>query len=120
MAGLIDEGALLERVADDPEFLAHMVSVFVADVPTRLAAIRTALEAADAHGVERAAHSLKGALAMMAADAAAAAALRLEQAGRAGVLVDADALLTGLEAQVTEVSAALHALVRRMNPAAAV
>ena len=72
MPALIDQEALLERVAGDPEFLATMVDIFVADAPTRLDAIRAGLRQSDAHVVERAAHSLKGALATMAADTAAA------------------------------------------------
>src|SRR4026209_261166 len=34
MGALIDQEALLERVAGDPEFLATMVDIFVADAPT--------------------------------------------------------------------------------------
>lgn len=116
MAGLIDQEALLERVAGDPEFLATMVDIFVADAPTRLDAIRAGLEQADAHVVERAAHSLKGALATMAADAAAAEAFRLEQLGRAGSLDGAAEVLAGLERQVDEVTAALRAILAGLTP----
>jgi HPt (histidine-containing phosphotransfer) domain-containing protein len=115
MAALIDQEALLERVSDDPEFLAHMVAVFVADVPQRIDAIRSAIARADAHAVERAAHSLKGALATMAADAAAADAFRIEQAGRSGSLAEAARLLHGLEAQIPQVNDALHALTHRLS-----
>ena len=115
-AGLIDQEALLERVAGDPEFLATMVDIFVADAPTRLDAIRAGLRQADAQIVERAAHSLKGALATMAADDAAAEAFRLEQLGRSGSLVGADAILTSLEAQVEAVTRALQALVDQTTP----
>jgi HPt (histidine-containing phosphotransfer) domain-containing protein len=116
MAGLIDEEALLERVAGDPDFLATMVDIFVADVPTRLDAIRAGLRQADAHGVEQAAHSLKGALATMAADGAAAEAFRLEQLGRAGTLEGAADILAALERQVTEVTAALKHLLDSLTP----
>jgi HPt (histidine-containing phosphotransfer) domain-containing protein len=94
MSTLIDQEALLERVAGDPDFLAAMVDVFAADAPTRLDAIRAGLRQADANVVERAAHSLKGALATMAADAAAAEAFRLEQLGRSGTLEGAAEILT--------------------------
>ena len=116
MAGLIDEEALLERVAGDPAFLATMVGIFVADAPTRLDAIRAGLQQADAQGVERAAHSLKGALATMAADTAAAAASQLEQLGRAGTLEGAAEVLTALEQQVEAVTAALYDLVHQITP----
>lgn len=116
MAGLIDQEALLERVAGDPEFLATMVDVFVTDVPIRLDAIRAGLRQADAQGVERAAHSLKGALATMAADQAAAEAFRLEELGRSGTLDGAAAILADLEIQVEAVTAALQALVEATTP----
>jgi HPt (histidine-containing phosphotransfer) domain-containing protein len=116
MPALIDQEALLERVAGDPEFLATMVDIFVADAPTRLDAIRAGLRQADAHIVERAAHSLKGALATMAADTAAAEAFRLEQLGRSGTLDGAAEILTALEAQVEAVSHALKALVEQTTP----
>lgn len=116
MVGLIDEEALLERVAGDPDFLATMVDIFAADAPVRLDAIRAGLTEADAHGVERAAHSLKGALATMAADTAAAEAYRLEQLGRSGSLDGAAEILASLERQVEAVTAALHALVRASTP----
>jgi len=116
MAGLIDQEALLERVAGDPDFLATMVDIFVADAPTRLDAIRAGLRQADAQVVERAAHSLKGALATMAADTAAAQAFRLEQLGRSGTLTGADEILAALEAQVAAVTLALHHLVEQTTP----
>jgi HPt (histidine-containing phosphotransfer) domain-containing protein len=116
MAGLIDEEALLERVAADPDFLSTMVDIFVADAPVRLDAIRAGLQQADARGVEQAAHSLKGALATMAADGAAAEAFRLEQLGRSGSLDGAAEILKSLERQVEEVMAALHVLVQASTP----
>jgi len=119
MGALIDQDALLERVSGDAEFLAHMVAVFVADVPVRIEALKSAIAHADAHAVERAAHSLKGALATMAADEAAAEALRLEQAGRSGALVEAKNLLAGLERRVARVSDALRELAERLSEAAA-
>jgi HPt (histidine-containing phosphotransfer) domain-containing protein len=116
MAGLIDQEALLERVAGDADFLATMVDLFVADAPTRLDAIRAGLQQADANVVERAAHSLKGALATMAADSAAADAFRLEQLGRSGTLEGAAEVLESLERQVEAVTVALQQLLAGLTP----
>jgi histidine phosphotransfer protein HptB len=116
MPSLIDADALLERVAGDPDFLATMVDIFVADVPTRLDAIRAGVRQSDPHVVERAAHSLKGALATMAADTAAAEAFRLEQMGRSGSLEGAADILTALERQVEQVTQALKRLVVETTP----
>jgi hypothetical protein len=52
----------------------------------------------------------------MAADDAAAEAFRLEQLGRSGSLVGADAILTSLESQVEAVTRALQALVDETTP----
>ena len=116
MTALIDQDALWERVAGDVGFLATMVDIFVADVPGRLDAIRAGLRQSDAHVVERAAHSLKGALATMAADGAAADAFRLEELGRSGHLDGAAEILAALERQVADVSLALRALVHDSTP----
>ena len=116
MPALIDQEALLERVAGDPDFLATMVDIFVADAPTRLDAIRAGVQQSDPHVVERAAHSLKGALATMAADTAAAEAFRLEQLGRSGSLDGAAELLAALERQVEQVTIALKNLVDQTTP----
>jgi HPt (histidine-containing phosphotransfer) domain-containing protein len=116
MSALIDQEALLERVAGDPDFLATMVDIFVADAPTRLEAIRAGVRQSDPEVVEKAAHSLKGALATMAATTAAEEAYRLEQLGRSGTLEGAYELLTALERQVEEVTIALKALVEQTTP----
>ena len=118
MAALIDDQALLERVAGDPDFLEMMVDIFVADAPIRLDAIREGLGRQDPSAIERAAHSLKGALATMAAEEAAGAAMRLEQIGRSGCLEGAQEMLDALAFQVTEVTAGLQDLVSRTKASA--
>jgi HPt (histidine-containing phosphotransfer) domain-containing protein len=50
--------------------------------------------------VERAAHSLKGALLNMAADVAAAIALQLEKMGREKALVDTASVVADLEREM--------------------
>jgi HPt (histidine-containing phosphotransfer) domain-containing protein len=116
MAGLIDQEALLERVAGDADFLQTMVDLFIADAPTRIDAIRAGLRQSDAQVVERAAHSLKGALATMAADDAAAEAFRLEQLGRSGALDGAAEVLASLERQVAAVTVALQEMLDGLTP----
>jgi HPt (histidine-containing phosphotransfer) domain-containing protein len=115
MAPPIDDEAVLERVAGDVELLGRLVAMFASDAPERLETMRGALGAADAIALARAAHGLKGALAVLGADAAAAEAYRLEQCGKRGELGEAPALLAHLERQVDEVHASLAALVRRLS-----
>ena len=116
MSGLIDREALLERVARDADLLATMVDLFVADAPVRLDAIRAGLQQSDAHVIEQAAHSLKGSLATMGADAVAAEAFRLEELVHAGSLEGAADLLATLERQVEAVTAALQDLLAALTP----
>ena len=64
--------------------------------------IRGAVERGDAHGMERAAHKLKGSVANFAAPAAYDAALRLEVMGREGHLDQAREALTALDRALEE------------------
>ncbi len=91
-----DLNRALEHAAGDPELLREMVGLFLEEAPQRLAALRDALARADAAGLRAAAHSLKGGLATLGADAAAALARELEQAGAQGKLDQAAALLERL------------------------
>jgi HPt (histidine-containing phosphotransfer) domain-containing protein len=44
----------------EPDILEEIVELFLTDVPPQLVALREAVEASDAHSVERIAHTLKG------------------------------------------------------------
>jgi HPt (histidine-containing phosphotransfer) domain-containing protein len=60
--GAIDRSALdalLETTGGDPDFLAEMIDVFLADAEELLAAMDGALAAGDASALRRAAHTLK-------------------------------------------------------------
>jgi HPt (histidine-containing phosphotransfer) domain-containing protein len=48
------------RMEGEPDPLSELIDLFLADTPGRIAQMRTALESADAHALESAAHSLKG------------------------------------------------------------
>ena len=75
----IDRVSLLERVEGDQELLTEMIHLFQEEAPTLLAAMRDALQRGDMVVLERSAHSLKGAVSNLSANATAAAALQLEQ-----------------------------------------
>jgi HPt (histidine-containing phosphotransfer) domain-containing protein len=83
---VFDRADLLERLGGDEEFVAEIVEIFLETADEMLAAVDSAVAAGDAHRVERAAHSMKGALLNIAAEPVADIALRLEQAGRSGEL----------------------------------
>lgn len=71
---------LLERLMNDEELARNLAGVFLGDVPERIKKLKDCLAKNDAKGVERAAHSIKGAASNMGGDALAALASSLENA----------------------------------------
>ncbi len=90
--------------------LGELTTLFLAEGPRLLREARAAVARADAAGLARAAHALKGMLANLAAGPAAARAQRLEAQGRRGDLADADAALGQLEEEADRLRVALTAL----------
>jgi CheY-like chemotaxis protein len=82
----IDHAALLAGVDGDRDLLRQMVRVFLTDYPHRVAEMKEAVRRGDAVAVERAAHTLKGALGNFAASGTIAAAQGLEAMARRGSL----------------------------------
>jgi CheY-like chemotaxis protein/HPt (histidine-containing phosphotransfer) domain-containing protein len=80
----------------DGEFAQQLVQLFIDSGDAALAQIRDALDREDWSAVGRAAHSFKGSSANIRAQAASAAAARLEQAARAGAVEQ----LSGLEQEL--------------------
>lgn len=83
---LLNLAMALERVGGDRELLEEVAQLFLDDYPNSIAEIRTALDAGDPKGVERGAHTLKGAVSNFGADSVVETALALEMAGRNGDL----------------------------------
>ncbi len=83
-AGPIDLPAVLERVGGDAGLLAEIAEVFLGSCPGMVRDVTEAIERGDREGLERAAHSLKGAVANFGARGAFQAALRLEEMARNG------------------------------------
>jgi two-component system sensor histidine kinase/response regulator len=87
---LFDKEAALARVGDDEELLAELVKIFLDDYPNSLTAIDEAVARQDPPLLERAAHTLKGAVANFGADAVVREAYELERQGRSGDLSHAN------------------------------
>ena len=49
----------------EPDILDELIELFLTDVPPQLVSLKVAVEAGDAHSVERIAHTLKGSSANM-------------------------------------------------------
>jgi HPt (histidine-containing phosphotransfer) domain-containing protein len=107
---VLDERILtevLETTGDDIAFVRELVETFLADSPTQLGAMTTAVESDDADALVRPAHTLKSSSATVGAMRLSSVARELELAGRSGSL-DA-AVRARLEAAHTEWQAAADA-----------
>jgi PAS domain S-box-containing protein len=82
---------------DEPDILDELIELFLADVPPLLAALRQAVEAGDAHSVERIVHTLKGSSANMGAKRMEAICAELEETGRSENLAGAPVRISRLE-----------------------
>jgi len=110
MSQAFDQAELLARVDNDWDFLAETVQMLESDGPATLAEIRRLAAAGDAAGGGRAAHARKGMISNFCAPPASAAALAVEQIGKAGELATAPAAIDALEASLTVLIADLSDL----------
>jgi PAS domain S-box-containing protein len=86
----IDREAALELMGGDAQLLGDVMRLFLADCPSRLAAIEAAVAARDADRIRREAHGLKGASGNLAAATLVDAARTLEKIGAEHRLEEAD------------------------------
>jgi HPt (histidine-containing phosphotransfer) domain-containing protein len=95
-----DREEALARVGGSEQLLRDLVELFRNECPIQLDDIRRQRAAGDSAGLARAAHALKGSVAMFAAQRAYDAALRIEKMGRAGDLADFDEAWLVLQAAI--------------------
>jgi CheY-like chemotaxis protein/anti-sigma regulatory factor (Ser/Thr protein kinase) len=95
-----DREEALARVGGSEQLLRDLVELFRNECPKQLDEIRRQRAAGDSAGLARAAHALKGSVAMFAAQRAYDAALRIEKMGRAGDLADFDEAWLVLQAAI--------------------
>jgi HPt (histidine-containing phosphotransfer) domain-containing protein len=80
----VDMPDLLARIDNDRDLLHELLSIFKEDFPRHLQELQDALAKSDLPRVRAASHALKGMLANLAANRAAACAAALEQVAKAG------------------------------------
>jgi two-component system sensor histidine kinase/response regulator len=110
MAEVLDQGALdnlLAMVGDDPEFVDELVDTYLADAPLHEDAVRAALDAGEAEGLIRPAHTLKSTSLNLGGLRVAEIAREIEERGRTRRIDGVDALLADLETARGELAAAL-------------
>ena len=105
----------MERMESDVELIQSLVAVFEADRTTLLGDIGAALDAEDTDALERAAHTIKGALGVFAAEPARARAARLELMGHDRVIEQAREEYAELRDDVTVLAEDLQTLLAELE-----
>ena len=95
-----DRAAALARVNGDGAFLAELVEMFLDRWPQQLELLRQAVADGDAASAQRQAHTVKGTLAALGADAAVESAAAVDRAARAALPAGAEELVDALDAEV--------------------
>jgi HPt (histidine-containing phosphotransfer) domain-containing protein len=112
----LDEAAALAYAADDRQLLGELLTIFLADYPGHLQALRDAVAGADPAALVRTAHKLSGSLRVLGATAATALVGQLEALGRQGRLEDTVALLARLEPELERVRGAAAGVIASGTP----
>ena len=96
---VVDASKLIDAVGGDRKLLGELIALFRVEGPRRLEALRSALAANDAAGVEAAAHGLKGSVGSLHAKRSFDAAVAVER--------DAHAACLTLEEEIARLERAL-------------
>ncbi len=96
---IFDREGMLARLMDDEDLAKMVAESFLEDIPLQIDALKGYLEAGDAAGAERQAHTIKGASANVGGERLRAVAFEMEKAAKAGELRAAGGYITELEAQ---------------------
>jgi HPt (histidine-containing phosphotransfer) domain-containing protein len=106
---LMDVSGALRRLGDDVELLEQIMLIFLEDAPGLIHSAREALAHSDALELRRSAHSVKGMMATLGAQAGQNAAFRLEQCAASGELAEASDLIRDCGGRVSELTKVLQA-----------
>jgi CheY-like chemotaxis protein/HPt (histidine-containing phosphotransfer) domain-containing protein len=91
----------------DPDIVAEVIAIFLADAPVRLAALREAVKKGDLAAAGRTAHTLKGSAGHLGAKTLVALCTRFEDKARAGAVDSARFAVEAIEEELGRVRAAL-------------
>jgi len=98
---VLNVSVALQRIDDDVDLLREVAGIAAEDCPLQIATITRALADGDTEALMVGAHTLKGTLGSLAAEAAYAAALAVETLARDGNLRHAEAACKTLDAEIT-------------------
>jgi len=98
-ARVFDQDGFMARMMDDGELARQILACFLSDLPRQIAALKDALQSADAASVACLAHTIKGAAANVGGEALHGIASAIEEAARRDNLAAATLHLADLETQ---------------------
>jgi HPt (histidine-containing phosphotransfer) domain-containing protein len=104
---VFDREILMEMVMGDEDFARTVVKAFLSDIPAQIAALKGHLASGNMQGVERCAHSIKGAAANVGGESLRAAAHEMEKAGKACHREDIKSRLSEMETQFSRLRDAM-------------
>jgi CheY-like chemotaxis protein/HPt (histidine-containing phosphotransfer) domain-containing protein len=105
---VFDKADMMARLMDDEDLARKVAGGFLEDIPRQIEVLKGYLEAGDAPGAERQAHSIKGASANVGGQALRSVAFTMEKAGKAGDLESITARLPDLEVQFARLKAEME------------
>jgi HPt (histidine-containing phosphotransfer) domain-containing protein len=107
---VFDRAQAIETTGGDEELLREIVGLFLEDCPRMVGDLDEALAARDEEAVRRAAHTLKGSVAVIGARALADAAKEVEERARAGDLTAAAAAFGRVDEELKRLAPVLEEL----------
>jgi HPt (histidine-containing phosphotransfer) domain-containing protein len=104
---VFDKTGMMARLMDDEDLARTVAEGFLEDIPRQIEALRGYLEAGDAPGAGRQAHTIKGASANVGGEALREVAAEMEKAGKDGDLDAIKARMADLEVQFGQLKEAM-------------
>ena len=96
---VFDRAGMMARLMDDEILAKKIIAAFLEDTPRQIAVLKKYLDAGDSAGLERQAHSIKGAAANVGGEALRAVVFAMEIAAKIGNLAAVNACMTELDMQ---------------------
>ena len=107
-APVFDKAGMMARLMDDEDLARTIAEGFLADLPRQIEELRGYLEAGNAPGAERQAHTIKGASANVGGESLRAVAFEMEKAAKAGDLDTVNARMAELETEFDRLRQAMQ------------
>ena len=99
-------------VPGEPDVLGEVLTLFLEEVPPRIARLRNAWASGNIEEMQRAAHSLKGSAGNIGAEALHEVCRQIDDKGRSGDLSGLPALMDTLASEFGKVEGEIHRLMK--------